>query len=263
MSLVMRTLANTVFKQRPVQSADLPDREKVSIALNREFPVDTFAQERNHVRFTLRDDAIAGFDTWYAFGEHVEILGQPSQGSGTSQIYPKPRPRIIQLDCPYLSQLDNFENPTGACNVTSVAMCLEYFRVPQRTNAAQFEDELYRYALNNNLSRHSPYDLAKIIRDYGCQDEFRTNATFDEVKNWLADLNPVIVHGYFTSFGHIVVIVGYDEDHQSFYVHDPYGEWFSTGYRTDLSGQYQRYSYRLIRDVCIPDGNFWVHFVSK
>jgi uncharacterized protein YvpB len=263
MSLVLRTLTNTVFKQRPIESKELPDREKISINRDREFPIDTFTRERNHLRVTFQDEALAGLDTWYAFGDHVEVLGQSSQEPGTSRLYPKPRPRIIQLDCPYLSQLDNFENPTGACNVTSVAMCLKYFGIPQRTNARQFEDELYRYALDNNLSRHSPYDLAKIVRDYGAQDEFRTNASFDEVKDWLADLKPVIVHGYFTSYGHIVVLVGYDEEREQFFVHDPYGEWFSTGYRTDLSGKYQRYSYRMIRETCKPDGSFWVHFVSK
>jgi len=55
--------------------------------------------------------------------------------------------------------------------------------------------------------------------------------------------------------------VGYDE--YGFIVHDPYGEWFSSGYRTDLSGSYLNYSYLLIRRVCIPDGSFWVHFISK
>ncbi|WP_293282361.1 C39 family peptidase [Microcoleus sp. PH2017_36_ELK_O_B] len=31
---------------------------------------------------------------------------------------------FVKLDVPYLSQLDNKRNPTGSCNVTSVAMCL-------------------------------------------------------------------------------------------------------------------------------------------
>jgi uncharacterized protein YvpB len=260
MALVLKTLRDTVLKRKPIQSVDLADSEKYDVAGNQEFPLSTFSRERNHVRLTLTKDSFKGFDTWYAFDKHVEILGEGMAMHG-SKVFPKPRPRRIQLDIDYLSQLDNFENPTGACNVTSMAMCLEYFRIPQRTNASQFEDELYRYALDNGLSRHSPYDLAKIVRDYGLQDEFRTNATIDEVKNWLADLNPAVIHGYFTSFGHIVVVVGYDEN--GFYVHDPYGEWFPGGYRTDLSGKYLHYSYRLIRRTCIPDGSFWVHFISK
>jgi len=257
MPLTLRTLTKTVFKQRPLQSSDLPDQEKYAIAIGQELAIDTFTKERNHIRFTLSNDPLSGFDTWYAFAEHVEVLS--NGGSLNNQLYPKLKPRSIQLDIPYLSQLDNYENPTGSCNVTSVAMCLKYFRVPKRTNAAQLEDELYRYALNNNLSRHDPRDLVKVVEAYGCKDLFRTNATIEDVKDWLADLNPVITHGFFTTFGHIVVLVGYDD--KGFYVHDPYGEWFPTGYRTDLPGAYLHYSYDLIKQVCLPDGNFWVHFV--
>jgi len=258
MSLTLRTLTKTVFKQRPLQSTDLDESEKYVVEAGREFSIDTFTEERRHLRFALGDGPIEGFDIWYGFEEHVEITGNAK--GPDNLLYPKPRPRAIKLEVPYLSQLDNFENPTGSCNVTSLAMCLKYFRVPQRTRAAQFEDELYRYAIANGYSRHSPYDLAKIMNDYGCKDDFRVTATISQVKDWLADRKPAIVHGYFTSFGHIIVLVGYDE--RGFYVHDPYGEWFASGYRTDLPGAYLHYSYRLIEDVCIPDGNFWVHFVG-
>ena len=258
MPLTLRTLTKTVFKQRPLQSTDLEEAEKFIVEANREFSIDTFTEERRHLRFALSDGPIDGFDIWYGFEEHVEITGNAKGPDGL--LYPKPRPRAIKLEVPYLSQLDNFENPTGSCNVTSLAMCLKYFRVPQRTRAAQFEDELYRYAIANGYSRHDPYDLAHIMNDYGCKDDFRITATISEVKDWLADRKPAIVHGYFTSFGHILVLVGYDE--KGFYVHDPYGEWFASGYRTDLPGDYLHYSYRLIEDVCIPDGNFWVHFVG-
>jgi len=140
-------------------------------------------------------------------------------------------------------------------------MCLEYFGARRRDNIGQFEDELYEYAINSGLSRHNPYDLAKIVRAYGCKDTFREDATIEEAKDWLAKGNPAVIHGYFTSFGHIIVLVGYNE--RGFVVHDPYGEWFSTGYRTDLSGAFKTYSYGLIQRTCIPDGSFWVHFISK
>ncbi|TAF51456.1 MAG: peptidoglycan-binding protein [Oscillatoriales cyanobacterium] len=258
MPLTLRTLKKTVFKQRPLQSSDLEEAEKYTVEANQEFKIDTFAAERRHLRFALSDGPLKGLDTWYGFEEHIEITGNTT--GLNSLLYPKPRPRAIKLEVPYLSQLDNFENPTGACNVTSLAMCLKYFRIPQRTQAAQFEDELYRYAIGKGYSRHSPYDLAKIVKDYGGQDDFRVNATISQVQDWLSDRKPVVVHGYFTSFGHIVVLVGYDET--GFFVHDPYGEWFSTGYRTDLPGAYLKYSYKLIQDRCIPDGDFWVHFMG-
>lgn len=166
----------------------------------------------------------------------------------------------IRLDVPFKSQLDNKFNPTGACNVTSIAMCLEYLGHRQISNL-QLEDELYKYMTDFALNRHSPYDLARVVRDYGYSDNFKSDATMDECKLWLKSGMPVVMHGYFTNFGHIITGVGYDN--KGFWVHDPYGEWFNTGYRTDLSGENLHYSYQLIKEKCIPDGSFWVHFIGK
>jgi uncharacterized protein YvpB len=263
MAQTLKTVHNTIFKRRPIQSSQLSDAEKYPVKSNETFEIRSFTKERNHIRFVLLNETFKGFDTWYAYAPHVEVISDEQDQSGYATLYPKPKPISLSLDIPYKSQLDNWENPTGACNVTSIAMCLEYLRADRRSEYSQykqFEDELYQYALDRGYSRHSPYDLEKIVKDYNRNDHFTTSATIEQVKDWLADLNPAVVHGYFTSYGHIVVLVGYDDS--GFIVHDPYGEWFSTGYRTDLSGAYLHYSYRLIRRLCIPDGQFWVHFIS-
>jgi uncharacterized protein YvpB len=116
---------------------------------------------------------------------------------------------------------------------------------------------------NHDLNRHSPQDLEKLIsRHYHpVKDSFTVWGTIDRCKSHLAAGNPCVIHGYFTSFGHIIVLVGYDNE--GFLVHDPYGEWFESGYDTNASGAYLHYSYDLIRRTCIPDGQFWVHYVSK
>jgi len=166
----------------------------------------------------------------------------------------------VRLDVPYKSQLDNRFNPTGACNVTAIAMCLEYLGY-KSDSREQLEDELYRYMTDIGLNRHSPHDLAQVVQDYGYSDTFKSNATIEECKLWLKSGSPIVMHGYFTNFGHIITGVGYDDN--GFIVHDPYGEYFRTGYRTDLSGKNLHYSYKLIKEKCIPDGSFWVHFISK
>ncbi|MCC3447456.1 MAG: C39 family peptidase [Microcoleus sp. PH2017_39_LGB_O_B] len=168
---------------------------------------------------------------------------------------------FVKLDVPYLSQLDNKRNPTGSCNVTSVAMCLLWGGVTPHQQGIQLEDELYGYMEKRRLDRHSPQDLATVVRDYGLNCLYTATATIDAVKAHLSEGNPCITHGYFTEYGHIIVLTGYDE--KGFIVHDPYGEWFSDGYRTDLSGEYLHYSYDLIERTCIPDGLFWIHFISK
>jgi uncharacterized protein YvpB len=167
----------------------------------------------------------------------------------------------VKLDIPYRSQLDNAKNPGGSCNVTSIAMCLDFLKVPRRQKTGQYEDELYQYAIDKGYSRHNPWDLAQIVKDYGAQDRFTENGTIDGVKDWLASGNPAVIHGWFTSFGHIIVVAGCDSN--GFIVHDPYGEWFPSGYDTTASGSYLHYSYQLIRNTCMDDGNFWVHFISK
>lgn len=173
---------------------------------------------------------------------------------------------MINLKLPYLSQLDNALNPYGSCNVTSIAMVLEYYRIPR--NAAysqyfQFEDELYEFCDINGLNRHSPYDLRDLFNLYAdgkAEDNFSFSASIEQCQKFLEAGNPLVFHGYFTRFGHIIAVRGFNET--GFFVNDPYGEWFSTGYRTDLSGENLHYSYDLIRRLCI-DSQFWVHFFKE
>ena len=254
-ALMLKIVKDTILKAKPLVSSQLPDAEKQVIPAGKEFEIIAFAPIRGHVRIALRNESFKGSGIWYVYGAHAKI----SQDGAL--LYPKPNPPTVRLGVPYRSQMDNFYNPTGACNVTSLAMCMDFSRVPRRKRTGQFEDELYEYALAKGYSRLDPYDLAKIVKDYGAQDFFTESSTIDEVQDWLASGNPAVIHGYFTSFGHIIVAVGYDSE--GFFVHDPYGEWFESGYNTDASGAYLHYSYRLIRRVCMPDGKFWVHFISK
>lgn len=166
----------------------------------------------------------------------------------------------IKLNVPYFSQLDNKENPYGACNVTSVAMCLAYFGVKSKNPKEQLEDELYHYMEDKGLSRHSPDDLVKVIRAYGFSDQLTTGGSIAMAQAHLAKKLPCIIHGYFTSFGHIVVLTGFDGT--GFWVHDPYGEYWDSGYDTTTSGENQHYSYSLIKRTCMHDGRLWLHRVS-
>lgn len=167
------------------------------------------------------------------------------------------------LKVPYKAQTDNAFDPLSTCNVTSVAMCLEYFGARRRVEYLrfnQFEDELYRCCQDRGWNRQNPEHMAALIRFYRCADIFTYRARVEQVKDWIDAGNPAITHGWFTSSGHIIVIVGYDDT--GFFVHDPYGEWFKTGYRTDLSGENLHYSNELIAQTCYPDSQFWVHFVG-
>jgi hypothetical protein len=255
-ALVLKITQETILKLRPVQSSELSESERQGMKAEQSFSLIAFEPVRGHVRVAFRGQSFQDQSIWYIFEKHAEIY------EGSKLVCPKIRQKKVLLDSfPYKPQTDNFFNPTGACNVTSMAMCLAYYNMPRRKSYGQFEDELYEYAIQRGYSRWSPYDLAKIVRDYGCKDYFTEKGDMDDLKDWLAEGKPCVIHGYFTAFGHIMPVVGYDDS--GLIVHDPYGEWFSSGYRTDLSGAYLRYSYGLIRRTCMPDGDFWVHFISK
>lgn len=260
--ITMKGIKDTLLKTRPLQSTVLSDQEKYPIPAGTQLKITIFEVQREHVKVTLSDEPIQNSRVWFLYGLHIAIF------EGTKQVYPPAqRPEKVQLEVPYKSQMDNMECPTGTCNVTSIAMCLEYLKIPRHKKSGQFEDELYHYALDKGFDRHSAQDLAKIVKNYGGKDNFSENATINQVKDWLAKGNPVVTHGYFTKSGHIICLVGYDST--GFIVHDPYGEWYVDGYDindpdgNNRKGHFQHYSYQMIQDTCMSDGQFWVHFISQ
>ncbi len=145
--------------------------------------------------------------------------------------------------------------------MTAIAMCLAYYGVKSKSpEEIQLEDELYRYMERNGLNRHSPEDLATVVRDYGLKDDYRHDGTTEQAQAHLASGNPCVIHGYFTDSGHIVTLVGFDDD--GFLVHDPYGEYFRRGYDNSVSGCNLHYSYGMIRRLCMDDGYLWLHRIS-
>lgn len=175
--------------------------------------------------------------------------------------------KILLHDFPYKSQLDNEFNPYGACNVTSIAMCLYWLGIHGDGSFDQLEDQMYQRCLERGLSRHDPYDLKKLAESYpGIQDKFSQTATLTDVRQALTSNNPVVLHGYFTKFGHIIVAKGFTDRH--LIVNDPYGEWFEWGYDTQANGEELLYSWGLIARKCSPESigkpkHIWMHRISR
>lgn len=167
----------------------------------------------------------------------------------------------VKLNVPYKSQLDNADNPFGSSNCTSLAMAIAYFDVKPHNGHKQLEDELQEWLETQGLKRYNPYDLVKVVKAYGCQDNFKTDATIDQIKEWLDRGNPAVVHGYFTPAGHVICLIGYNAI--GFIVNDPCGQYSESGYDSSTSGEGLTYSYETIERICLQDGEFWVHFISK
>lgn len=130
---------------------------------------------------------------------------------------------------PYFYQYDNELYPGSTCQNTSVAMVLAHLGwegTPDDITRewgkdyAQSPDGL-NYMFNTITNEHwLPGNLWTTIA--GGIEEFRSAASGGNV---------IIVHGYFTGYGHVVVVTGFDGTHYT--VNDPAGEWggeFASGY---------------------------------
>lgn len=262
MAMKLRVISNTVFKQAPLQSSDLADNEKIDVAAGSEFEVAAYLEMNDHVKLTLLNNSLAGRNTWIAYKNHIELIDDDGlKIIGEYKVGDK-LPEEMNLPITWFSQLDNKFKPTGTCNVTSVAMCLYYYGIrPQKRNQ-QLEDELFLLVESKGWDRHVHEHLRRLFIEYGVFDEFKMDATWDEVKLHLANKKPVVISGKFTSSGHILVLRGYDD--KGFWVNDPNGEFFHSGYRTDLSGENLHYSYKLVQSKSYSGTDAtWAHFPEK
>jgi hypothetical protein len=130
---------------------------------------------------------------------------------------------------PYFYQYDNELHPGSTCQNTSVAMVLAHLGwdgTPDDitrewgTTYAQSPDGL-NYMFNT------------ITNEYWLPGALWTTTTgeIEEFRSAASGGNVIIVHGYFTGYGHVVVVTGFDGTHYT--VNDPAGEWggeFGGGY---------------------------------
>jgi hypothetical protein len=166
-----------------------------------------------------------------------------------------------QLNVPFFPQTDNQFNPYGSCNVTSIAMCLAFLGIVGDGSYKQLEDQLYQLCLQRGLSRHSPIDLAKLVEIKGKKDIFIPNGNIDLLENHIDRGFPTVLHGYFTRSGHIIECHGYND--KGLICHDPFGD-YKDGYKSAvINGRNVVYSYDLIKRVCMPDGDLWLHRISN
>lgn len=264
----LKVTQNTVFKQSTVNSSEVTAPYKVEVAAGQVFNLQSWATaNNNHFKITLASGFLGDppRNTWYVYAPHMQFINQQPQIIPIDQPLPPTGglPSTKQLNVPHKSQLDNALNPTGACNVTSLAMVVAYFQIKGSTGVGQLEDEIYAHMEERGLVRGNPQDLSQTAYDYGLINDFTYRGSLFDIRKAIAEGRPCIIHGNFTSFGHIIVVRGFDP--YGFFVNDPYGEWTSSGYRTDLSGENLHYSNALIQSKCSPEGEdyIWLHRFAK
>lgn len=179
------------------------------------------------------------------------------------------------------SQLDNVRIPHSACSYTSMAMCLSYYGVKPEGGWEQLEDELSEYAeIKKGLTRGSPFAMNFLVNQvfgkYACTDKaphgvknvYHEFGSIELIKDALLDGHPCIIHGYFTQSGHVIVVIGYDDEAYNgkgaLIVLDPYGECHLpsqsyAGMPTSVGPHL--YSYPGIERLCYVGDTFWVHVI--
>jgi Peptidase_C39 like family len=250
-SLRVTMLQGTIIKRRPVNSSNLAAADRYNLPKGQTYGLLSYAPDDDHVRVTLTENLPGFGNTGYLYPPYVKF-----QRGG--QVI-DPLPNSIELNVPYLSQLNNRFRPRATCNVTSLAMAMRYWGTIGSTSG-QLEDELYQWCVKN-YGPESQTDntvLVKLMRAYGFTADFRTDRTWAEIRTELRLGRPVVVGGFFTAAGHIVCVIGFNS--QGYWVNDPYGDAL-TGYRSAYGGR-RFYPRNYMEKMCSPegDGHTWAHF---
>ena len=160
----------------------------------------------------------------------------------------------------YFNQYDNRLNPGSSCQNTSIAMLLSKFGWWGRP------DDITREWGKDYAQ--SPSGLANLFNELAARNNITkrltpvTNGTISELRTLLANDKPVIVHGYFTGYGHVLVVLDFDGTHYT--VNDPAGCWsevFKGGYDwcpTGKTGERIRY-HKDAFEAAIATSNGWDH----
>lgn len=157
--------------------------------------------------------------------------------------YPEPESQLTASGVPYFFQYSNRLHPGSSCQNTSVAMVLAYLGwqgVPDDITTSWGKD----YAQSphnlsdmfNTISSVEGLSGRLVTNISGSLVEFRSQAMAGEV---------LIVHGYFTGYGHVLVVTGFDGINYT--ANDPAGEWRGTfrggyGWSGSIDGYGIRYS---------------------
>ena len=166
----LRVIQDTVFKEKLLSTEELSDEDQKLIPAGKEFPIHSYLQVVDHLRFTLQEHAIDDYHSWYVNSDDIQLLkdGQvltnlesPAQrGHGTSELCRRP-PLIWD---PSL----NFSSRNGVpirriilhCTATnSLATVLNWFRHPNSQVSTHYvvsrEGKIYQMVRDSEKAWHA------------------------------------------------------------------------------------------------------------
>lgn len=171
----------------------------------------------------------------------------------------------IFLEAPYFLQRENYYEPGGTCGLTSAAMLINFWGQVSTSFVSRnvTPDELYLKF--GKRKGQSPDTLATLYRSFGLNSDYTYKGTREDIKKHLDNGRPVVVHGWFTKSGHIIVLTGYNEN--GFIANDPAGEWigcYKCGYKSGGYGKSILYTYaQMNTSVLGKDGDIWYSYILE
>ncbi len=165
------------------------------------------------------------------------------------RVTPPPPTDGKRLNVPYFYQYANAYEPERTCNITSVAMVARYWGVNTTP------DQIYRLT-------GGPVFTGDLLvwagKKAGLTGTFSATGNVKTIKSYLDAGNPVILQGWFTKSGHVMVITGYDS--KGWFMNDPAGLWdecymCSYGRSTSTNGLGAHYSYASVEKAATDPGN--------
>jgi hypothetical protein len=192
---------------------------------------------------------------------------------------------------PNYSQRNNEVKPFESCNVTSMVMALSYlgyefpkgkYRQPEDNLRFHIENDMYckryyqEYCVKNPWAKGIPAVQIHDVLNWGTNNwmgaqvtHFQWAVRIDEMINEIKCGRPVVISGTFPRegkepLGHIVVLVGFNDETREVCYDDPYGKTYE--WAPDVSGNDTWVSWELfIRDIKEPGNALvkWGHLFRE
>jgi hypothetical protein len=215
---------------------------------------------------TIDDQATGDSAPAYPNGLAPAAPVTPPAREGEPPVAP-PQGPSNPLSVPYFYQYNNRLSPGSTCGATSAAMVMRLYGVNLNGQPVTPDALVSR---NGVAQFQSPEGIAQMLqREVGFAQYSRTG-TRTLIRRQIDAGRPVIIHGYFTAPGHIMVVVGYDDAKQQWILNDPAGRWSGRlrngGYSTTnpTEGQSVPYSYQSFSDAVLGhDGDIWMSTAAK
>lgn len=167
----------------------------------------------------------------------------------------------ITKEIPYFNQYDNKNFGWATCQNTSIAMVLSYY-----------ENFIHPDTIYNEWGKdfaQSPSGLNRVYNSYANTSNISTftNANPENLREFLGKGFTAIVHGYFTSYGHVLVVKSFDGEY--YHVNDPAGVWqgcFKCGYSTGDYNGVTKYPKQAFENAVFTSDGYsylpgWIHII--